>query len=1215
MRNILLPAFVLLAATAAAAATTPAITLKSNIYGYQGASNYFTLTIGTTEATEIEVDCGNGPVKYSIVPAGTDIPCTVTEAATVKIYGDASLIDYFYAEGCYLGGADFGDCVNLDVLNLEHNELTSLDLSKYTKLRYVNVGDNPFTQATPFVLGSNHPLMQIIEVSNVTWLDPDFDITTFPELQSMDAYGCRTLSHLDPTKCPKLLRISVDSCPLTSLDVTKNPQLLILNIEDSGISSIDISKNPLLTEFYAVHASGTLNTNAKLTSIDVTNNPELVRLALNGNRLSSVDVSKNTKLVYLNVGDNLLSGIDVSTNTALAELDIYNNYMDYATMPLPGQFETYNYWQRQLAVDRSYKVGSTLDFSDRVLREGTVTTARLFSSSLAAGADTEITDKDAFTFADGKLTLHKVYADSLYVQFDNDVFSEWPLTTQKFLVKSEAAYGQPSKIITAGVLKDTGTPFSMGIGFNGATPEAPVKYYVDLGNGELEEFYATSDKAVAQTYYKKGSQYVGIYAPEGTVLSAFAMANTYLTSIDVAAATEMRELSLTGTSLYSIDLATNRCLRSLDLSDNYLSTIDLTGINGKYHKNVLSHINLAKNRLSSVTLNDTRTITHLNLSDNKLEAFDQKDFDNIVEFRISNNAIESIDLSYMTSATTVDVSCNHLTSIVLPETNVFEDFDVSSNFFTLADIPEQFGTSSVYHYAPQHPVSVPTKGPGIDLSAQNRVIGSASTKYTLRSVADGKTLTAGTDYREQGGRISFLAPIVGQQVYCEMTNPAFPDFANSPLCTTPVLAAEFPTNCVAEFTTPTGGQTVELSLGGSEGAALYIDWNGQATDLSQYPLKETYTLYSATTVAGARVKVYTYSPEEKVTIFSFSGATMTSVDLSRLTDAFAISLTGASLKNSDITFPSDLSKITELTLDGNLFTTFDPSEFPSLISLALGSNSLTSLDLSGCPTLQLVSAPFNNISSVTLNNPRLWHLALGNNKLADIDLNRAPSIENLGLSGNLLSTVDVSALTSLKQFVLDRNSFTFATLPLPKESWIQYTYANQAAMDATCNDGVVDLSGQATVDGTPTTYRWFLDDTDVDEDGNILGEELYIDEEYTLADGVTTFLHPFHNAQCVMTNEKLPSLTLHTKQINVTAGINSPAADESEPLQIVATRSGDAVTVEASVADGTRACIYGIDGHMIATARFANGQATLQGVPSGVALITVGNAAVKVALR
>ena len=68
---------------------------------------------------------------------------------------------------------------------------------------------------------------------------------------SFDAWANAGLRKLDPTGCPKLSKISIDSTPVETLDVTKNRELTILNISDTKIRNIDLSQNTYLTQFYA----------------------------------------------------------------------------------------------------------------------------------------------------------------------------------------------------------------------------------------------------------------------------------------------------------------------------------------------------------------------------------------------------------------------------------------------------------------------------------------------------------------------------------------------------------------------------------------------------------------------------------------------------------------------------------------------------------------------------------------------------------------------------------------------------------------------------------------------------------------------------------------------------------------------------------------------------------------------------------------------------
>ena len=193
----------------------PIITLKTSIYEQAGSNNQISLVIGAVKDIYLDVDCGFGPVEYELnanpldTTMGTFISCTVDSAATVRIYGDnPEAISYINAEGCYLTHADFTKLPNLDILNLNHNELVDIDLSQNTRLRALYVSDNPFTEATPLVIGEK-PLLQLLEIPMVGYLDPNFDLTQYPELQSCDAYYTRTLTRIDPTKCPKLMQLTL----------------------------------------------------------------------------------------------------------------------------------------------------------------------------------------------------------------------------------------------------------------------------------------------------------------------------------------------------------------------------------------------------------------------------------------------------------------------------------------------------------------------------------------------------------------------------------------------------------------------------------------------------------------------------------------------------------------------------------------------------------------------------------------------------------------------------------------------------------------------------------------------------------------------------------------------------------------------------------------------------------------------------------------------
>ncbi|MGM9860701.1 MAG: hypothetical protein ACI31C_08095, partial [Muribaculaceae bacterium] len=108
MRKALMSmAAALMFAGAAVAQDQVAIKFKTD-----GTQPSFSFIIGATEETYIDVDCGYGPVEYLVTPAvwdeetlaitGTTVGCQISESCEVTIYGDPSLINYFFSEGGYI---------------------------------------------------------------------------------------------------------------------------------------------------------------------------------------------------------------------------------------------------------------------------------------------------------------------------------------------------------------------------------------------------------------------------------------------------------------------------------------------------------------------------------------------------------------------------------------------------------------------------------------------------------------------------------------------------------------------------------------------------------------------------------------------------------------------------------------------------------------------------------------------------------------------------------------------------------------------------------------------------------------------------------------------------------------------------------------------------------------------------------------------------------
>lgn len=1203
---------------------TPIITFKTSIYETYGETNAFHFVIGAKQDTYIDVDCGYGTMEYEVSQAvfnsetgaieGTTISCKVSPEGVVKIYGDASLIDYFDAEGCYIRNLDISALTELEILSLSHNELEALNLDNNNKLQALTLNDNPFS-VTPLKVGKNKPDLVIIDLDLIGNIDPSFNISDYPGLITFQAWNTMSLKWIDPTGCPELVRLSIDATSVASLDVSKNPKLRILNISDTRIPSVDLSNNPALTEFYCTHQSGSLNTDIKLTSLDLTKNPELYYLACSGNLLKSIDLSKNPKLFDLSIRENLLTSIDLSHNTNLYNVKLTNNYMDFATLPIdPGTWAEYEYEQHDMPTEPAYPVGTVLDFSSRVLRNGTETYAELYCYNEADPNNSRPLDASYYEYANGKVTLLKAYpTDSLYIAFGNSAFPNTTMNTTKFMVKTASEYGKPSKMVSLGTYAADGTDLSLSVGIHGATPETPKEFYVDFGDGNLQTFTATTDTipVTANVNGKKKSYgNVSILVPDGTMLSALE-SRLQIYDIDVTAARSLLYLSLPGAGLYSIDLQWNRLLKTLNLSGNNLTTLSLSGKNSLYNKNMLADINVSHNRLTAIEMPDNRVMHRLDISNNLFEELSLKDASNLEELNISHNSIAEINLAYCTPLTTADLSYNRLTSVVFPEEgNNLRRLAINNNNFTFANMPQFLGMGiEECIYAPQEAIVIPTKGPGINLNDQLITVDGQTTQFVWKDET-GRVMTPGTDYDIVGGKTTFRNIDMGR-IRCEMTNGAYPDLTgDNALTTTYILAAGMPTHVLASFTTPVGGESVALSFRAAAGSpAIYIDWSGDK-DLAQYPLNSyTYTRFSATTTKGADVKVYTYGEDETLSVFSMTGATMTNLDASPMKDLTTFTVDNAGL--TDFVMPESPA-LRELSLSGNALATIDLARFPELSSLALNNNKLSQIDLSANPKLAMLNLANNEFTTLALNNSQLWHLDVTANKLTDISFAGLPAIEQLALGSNELTSIDVDNLTNLKVMFLYHNKFSFAGLPQVKSQYVLYTYSDQAVVEAEEIDGKIDLSAHRSAYGTDTKYTWYLDMPAFNEYGELEGEELYADDEYVITDGVTTFLKPFNNVVCVMTNEQFPKLYIYTPMMNVkgTTAINAATASDRN---ITISMDGSTITVKAPAE--TTATLYAVDGRTARRTTLSSGESRFDNIQPGVYVLKIGKKAYKLNVK
>lgn len=174
--------------------------------------------------------------------------------------------------------------INMDTLRCNYMQLSSLDLSDNTALKYLHCNEN--------------------------------------QLSSLDVSGCIALTELE---CERNL--------LSTLDLSNNPYLLKLKCRLNQLSSLNISACKALTRLDC--------DNNQLSSLDLSNHTSLTNLQCWENQLTRLDISACIAITKLDCDYNLLSSLDISNNNALKKIGLRHNpnlqKVFVWTMPFPPE--------------------------------------------------------------------------------------------------------------------------------------------------------------------------------------------------------------------------------------------------------------------------------------------------------------------------------------------------------------------------------------------------------------------------------------------------------------------------------------------------------------------------------------------------------------------------------------------------------------------------------------------------------------------------------------------------------------------------------------------------------------------------------------------------------------------------------------------------------------------------------------------------------------
>ena len=199
----------------------------------------------------------------------------------------------------------------LDTIYIKYHQIESLDLSRCSKLKYLNV------------TSGNLASLKIDSCTDLRVLNcsknnlKELDVTQLTNLSFLNCSNNQIASTLDLT----------DKSQLTSLNIANN-KIPFLKVEGCHrIPSLDCSGNQLseLSVKNCVGLSSLKCNNNQLQTLVIDNLPKIEALNCSFNRLSNLSIANCEKLNTLNCGSNNLQSIAISNTPLLKTVTCSNN--------------------------------------------------------------------------------------------------------------------------------------------------------------------------------------------------------------------------------------------------------------------------------------------------------------------------------------------------------------------------------------------------------------------------------------------------------------------------------------------------------------------------------------------------------------------------------------------------------------------------------------------------------------------------------------------------------------------------------------------------------------------------------------------------------------------------------------------------------------------------------------------------------------------------
>ena len=199
------------------------------------------------------------------------------------------------------------DIEDIEDLNISNTNISSLDLSKYKKLKSLNISD---TYLEKFNIKDNL-LLEILKAERAHI--KSIDLNANKDLKILNLANNK-IEELDLKELVNLKELNLSNNKITNLNLENLKNITSLIITNNEIKEIDI-KN--LKDLETLEIA-----NNNIEKIDLNNNPNLIKLNISSTKIKDIDVEKLKKLKSLNISNINLKEVKPFN---IEEVDYSNN--------------------------------------------------------------------------------------------------------------------------------------------------------------------------------------------------------------------------------------------------------------------------------------------------------------------------------------------------------------------------------------------------------------------------------------------------------------------------------------------------------------------------------------------------------------------------------------------------------------------------------------------------------------------------------------------------------------------------------------------------------------------------------------------------------------------------------------------------------------------------------------------------------------------------